>query len=58
MSETSDPTPQAPIARVTVNAVGEASVEILAPGLPLGIYDLYCEPEAVAPYLRQKILVP
>ena len=45
--------PQAPIAQLTINQAGEiAGTLMYAPGLPPGDHDLYCEPEAVAPYLR------
>lgn len=46
---------QAPIARLKVweNLNGTCvSAELYAPGLPPGEHDLYCEPEATAPYLR------
>jgi hypothetical protein len=46
------PTPQAPIAKVTVWRNLPPNVQIYAPGLPPGDHELYCEPEAVAPYLR------
>lgn len=45
--------PQAPIAQLTINQGGEiAGTVMYAPGLPPGDHDLYCEPEAVAPYSR------
>jgi hypothetical protein len=44
--------PQAPIAKVTVWGHLPPNVEIYAPGLPPGEHELYCEPEATAPYLR------
>jgi hypothetical protein len=48
-------TPQAPIMRVHVREINGQyfhDTEMLAPGLPDGHFDLYCAPEAVAPYLR------
>lgn len=47
--------PQAPIAKVTVWGHLPPNVEIYAPGLPPGEHDLYCEPEATAPYLQSDI---
>ncbi len=48
--------PQAPIARLIVpdGVAGGAplQVELYEPGLPPGEHDLYCEPEATAPYMR------
>jgi hypothetical protein len=44
--------PQAPIARVTIAEHGLACTTLYAPGLPPGDHDLYCQPEAVAPYMR------
>lgn len=44
--------PQAPIASVFVHEDGSTDVELYAPGLPVGGHDLYCDPEATAPYLR------
>jgi hypothetical protein len=43
---------QAPIAKVTVTDGDLATVELYAPGLPPGEHDLFCEPEATAPYMR------
>ncbi len=45
--------PQAPIAKITVRANQMVAVSIYAPGLPPGTYDVFCEPEAVAPYLKK-----
>lgn len=45
--------PQAPIAKVTVKDGMVARTGLYAPGLPDGEHDLYCEPESVAPYMRQ-----
>lgn len=48
------PAPQAPIARMMV-ANGHVSWTFLnAPGLPDGKHDVFCEPEAVAPYLGMR----
>lgn len=48
---TPEPTPQAPIALLTINSAGEpAGFSLYAPGLPPGEHDVYCEPKAVAPY--------
>jgi hypothetical protein len=48
--------PQAPIAKLIipdgVSGGAPLQVEMYAPGLPPGEHDLYCEPEAVAPYMR------
>lgn len=44
--------PQAPIARVTISDGMATRTGLYAPGLPDGEHDLYCEPEALAPYLR------
>ncbi len=53
MKERLDPPPQAPIAQLTINQAGEiAGTLMYAPGLPPGDHDLYCQPEATAPYLR------
>jgi hypothetical protein len=50
-----DVTGQAPIALLTVNEAGEvAGVHMYAPGLPPGDHELYCEPAATAPYLRDQ----
>lgn len=49
-----DYSPQAPIARLQVLEDGRLAVSMYAPGLPPGEHDLYCEPEAVAPYLRDQ----
>jgi hypothetical protein len=46
--------PQAPIARVTVKDGMVTRTGLYAPGLPDGEHDLYCEPEATAPYLRDQ----
>lgn len=47
--------PQAPIAAIRVGEDGTMEVlHLYAPGLPPGEYDLYCEPEATAPYLRDQ----
>lgn len=46
--------PQAPIGKLTVATWGPAGFEMYAPGLPPGEHDLYCEPEATAPYLRDQ----
>lgn len=54
MQLTTPQTPQAPIAKLTIADSGLAGVEMLAPGLPPGEHLLYCEPEAVAPYLRDQ----
>jgi len=52
MMERLDPPAQAPIAQLTINQAGEIAGTLMdAPGLPPGDHDLYCEPEAVAPYL-------
>lgn len=49
-----DTAPQAPIALLTVSSADTvAGVTMYAPGLPPGEHDLYCEPEATAPYLRE-----
>jgi hypothetical protein len=46
---------QAPIAAIRVGEDGTMEVlHLYAPGLPPGEYDLFCEPETVAPYLRGK----
>lgn len=47
-------TPQAPICKLTVASWGPAGVEMYTPGLPAGDHELYCEPEATAPYLRDQ----
>lgn len=44
--------PQAPIAKVCVGEDDSLLCMLYAPGLPPGEYDLYCEPERVAPYIR------
>lgn len=46
--------PQAPIAKVCVAEDGSLLTMLYAPGLPPGDHDLYCEPEAAAPYLRDQ----
>lgn len=46
--------PQAPIAKIAVTENGSIMTWMYAPGLPPGEHDLYCEPEAMAPYLRAK----
>lgn len=47
--------PQAPIAQLAINQAGEiAGTLMYAPGLPPGDHDLYCEPEALGPYLRSQ----
>lgn len=43
--------PQAPIARINVLNDKVAGAIMYAPGLPDGEFDLYCQPEAVAPYM-------
>jgi hypothetical protein len=46
--------PQAPIARLMVADGFVTWTHLKAPGLPDGMHDLYCEPEATAPYLRSQ----
>jgi hypothetical protein len=43
---------QAPIARLTIEGGVVTRTGVYAPGLPDGEHELYCEPAAVAPYLR------
>lgn len=52
IAEGQQSSPQAPICRLTMAEWGAAGISLYAPGLPPGEHDLYCEPEAVAPYLR------
>lgn len=49
---------QAPIARVRVSNGVIFEGKLFSPGLPSGVHDLYCEPEAVAPMLRQSETSP
>lgn len=44
--------PQLPIARVVIREDEPPGLQMYAPGLPPGAHELYCEPEAVAPYVR------
>lgn len=44
--------PQAPIARITVDDGIPLSAIMLAPGLPPGTYDLYCEPTERVPPVK------
>lgn len=47
--------PQAPIFRVVLSGGQIVGATPLAPGLPDGEHELYCEPEAIAPYLRSTV---
>jgi hypothetical protein len=49
-AETGLESPQAPIATVTINSLGQpCAVAVYAPGLPPGDHALYCVPASVAP---------
>lgn len=55
LSGDSPPAPQAPIFRVVLSGGQIVGATPLAPGLPDGEFELYCEPEKVAPYLRSAV---
>jgi hypothetical protein len=50
--------PQAPIAKLIVAEDDSVTATMYAPGLPVGEHEVYCEPEAVAPYMRGEKSTP
>lgn len=51
-------TAQAPIVRVVVANDKIHDAQLYAPGLPAGVHDLFCEPETVAPMMRDETKSP